>query len=52
MISGKGWERASEKTKRKERAKLADAESEVKRIKKALKDLERLRLKAYSRQGN
>ena len=29
IISGKGWERASEETKRKERAKLADAESEV-----------------------
>jgi valyl-tRNA synthetase len=52
IISGKGWERASEETKRKERAKLADAESEVRRMEEALKDLERLRLEAYTQLGN
>ncbi|KIW23474.1 valine-tRNA ligase [Cladophialophora immunda] len=44
IMSGAGWEKASKDTKRKEEEKLQDAESEVKRLEEAIKDLERLKL--------
>jgi hypothetical protein len=43
-MSGAGWEKAGKETRTKEEEKLADAESEVKRLEEALKDLERLKL--------
>jgi valyl-tRNA synthetase len=44
IMSGAGWEKASNDTRTKEEEKLEDAESEVKRLQEAIKDLERLRL--------
>jgi len=44
IMSGVGWEKASADTKKKETAKLEDAESEVKRLEEALTDLQRLKL--------
>ncbi|RMD42617.1 hypothetical protein DV735_g2502, partial [Chaetothyriales sp. CBS 134920] len=45
-MAGSGWAKADKKTRQKEEDKLADAESEVKRITDAIADLERLRLEA------
>jgi valyl-tRNA synthetase len=44
IMSGAGWEKANPETKKKEQEKLEDAESEVKRLEEAIKDLERLKL--------
>ncbi|KIW97557.1 valine-tRNA ligase [Cladophialophora bantiana CBS 173.52] len=44
IMSGAGWEKANKDTKKKEEEKLQDAESEVKRLEEAIKDLERLKL--------
>lgn len=44
IMSGAGWTKANNDTKKKETEKLEDAESEVKRLEEALKDLERLNL--------
>ena len=44
IMSGAGWEKANQETRRKEEEKLQDAESEVKRLEEAIKDLERLKL--------
>jgi len=44
IMSGAGWEKANKETRDKEQEKLVDAESEVKRLEEALKDLEKLSL--------
>ncbi|KAJ9615784.1 hypothetical protein H2200_001861 [Cladophialophora chaetospira] len=44
IMSGAGWEKANKETRKKEEEKLQDAESEVKRLEEAIKDLERLKL--------
>jgi valyl-tRNA synthetase len=46
IMSGAGWEKANKETRKKEEEKLQDAESEVKRLEDAIKDLQRLRLEA------
>ncbi len=44
IMSGVGWEKANQETRKKEEEKLQDAESEVKRLEEAVQDLERLKL--------
>jgi valyl-tRNA synthetase len=44
IMSGAGWEKANKETRAREVEKLQDAESEVKRLEEAVKDLERLKL--------
>lgn len=46
IMSGAGWEKANKDTRKKEEEKLQDAESEVKRLEEAIKDLERLKMEA------
>ena len=46
IMSGAGWEKANKETRKKEEEKMQDAESEVKRLEEAIKDLERLKMEA------
>ena len=46
IMSGVGWEKANEGTRKKEQEKLQDAESEVNRLEEAVKDLERLKMQS------